>query len=145
MSRSVPIILFLAEIFTYYSSIILNSFGYLLFSKLCWHNPSRPRQQHTGCTGWRCCWWRGGQHTGCTGWRCCWWLWGGSTLAGGVAGGVGATLAGGVAGGVGAAHWLEVLAGATECIFFITSMHRRVWYTPHRELVLHPEFLWVLW
>ena len=42
MSRSVPIILSLVEIFTYYSSIILNSFGYLLFSKLCWHNPSRP-------------------------------------------------------------------------------------------------------
>ena len=25
----------------YYSSIILNSFGHLLFPKLCWHKPSR--------------------------------------------------------------------------------------------------------
>ena len=29
---------------TYYSRIILNSFCYLLFSKLCLHNPSRPSQ-----------------------------------------------------------------------------------------------------
>ena len=41
-SKTVPIILFLFKISTYYSSIILNSFGYLLFPKLCWHNLSRP-------------------------------------------------------------------------------------------------------
>ena len=36
------IILFLPNILTYYSSIILNSFRCLLFSKLCQHNLSRP-------------------------------------------------------------------------------------------------------
>ena len=47
MPIQVPIILISSKMLAYYSRIILYAFRYLLFSKLCWHNLSRPSLMHT--------------------------------------------------------------------------------------------------
>ena len=41
-AQCLPIIPTLCSVLTYYSRIMLNAFWYLLFSKLCQHNPPNP-------------------------------------------------------------------------------------------------------
>ena len=44
-AQCLPIIPALCSVLTYYSRIMLNAFWYLLFSKLCQHNPPNPNPQ----------------------------------------------------------------------------------------------------
>ena len=44
-AQCLPIILALCSVLTYYSRIMLNAFWYLLFSKLCQHNPPNPTRK----------------------------------------------------------------------------------------------------
>ena len=43
-AQCLPIIPALCSVLTYYSRIMLNAFWYLLFSKLCQHNPPNPNR-----------------------------------------------------------------------------------------------------